>query len=554
MKKSVVLSLSVVSILALSLVTGGCTKKQAGTAQQPGTFYEQIDADPTTLNPITSADYYASSVQGYIFSTLLERDENNWDWVPSLAEKYEISKDGKTFTFTIRDGVKWHDGKPVTAEDVKYSFDVYFEGRFEAPHVKVYLEGIKEAKIVDPRTVQFSTKEVYFKNFNTVATLTIVPKHFYGVGDHKDPKFNKELIGTGPYRLKEWVKGQRIVLEKNTEWYGRSLPYLGERNHFDRIFMRPVKEEAVALELLKKGDVDFLGLTPEQYVQKTQGPEWGKKVIAVKTQNSSPSNFSYGFIGWNGKHPIFKDRDVRVAMSHLVNRDFMIDKFLFNLSEKAKGPFGNMSTASSPNVQPVEFNPKKALALLEKAGWKLGPQGLTKKIDGKDTLFEFTLIGANKDSEKYWTVIKEDMKKIGITLNIKTVEWNSFLKLVDERKFDAATLGWSVGDLEPDPKQIWHSASIPAPGHNFVSYSNSNVDKLTDKMRATMDEKARQKILHQIHEQIAADQPYTFLFNRKFSMYAHTARMDKKQDTLKYAIGSNTWKIGGAPSAEVKTQ
>jgi len=143
----------------------GCTRSgSSGSKADPNTLYLELSADPATLNPITSSDYYASLVQGYIFNSLMDRSEDTYGWIPSLAEKYEISKDGKSFTFTLREGVKWHDGQPLTAEDVKYSFDVYFEGRFDAPQMKVYLEGIREVKILDPRTVQFITKQVYFKN------------------------------------------------------------------------------------------------------------------------------------------------------------------------------------------------------------------------------------------------------------------------------------------------------------------------------------------------------------------------------------------------------
>jgi microcin C transport system substrate-binding protein len=512
-------------------------------APDTGTLYLEFSADPSTLNPITSSDAYASQVQAYVFSSLMDRSEDTFEWTPALAEKYSISKDGKTFTFTLRKGVKWHDGKPLTAEDVKYSFDVYFEGRFDSPQTRVYLEGIEGAKIVNENTIEFKTKQVYFKNFNTVAGLTIIPKHFYGVGDPKDPKFNKQLVGCGPYKLETWEKGQKIVLTKNSDFFGKDLPAYKNYYSYDRILFRPVKEEAVALEMLKKGDLDMIGLTPEQYMQKTKGPEWGTKVEAIKTENSAPSNFSYGFVGWNFKHPFFKDRDVRMAMSHLVNREFMIKKFLFDLSEAAKGPFGNKSSATSSKVKAVPFDPKKALSLLEKSGWKMGPNGLSKVIDGKETLFEFTLLNANKDGEKYWTVVKEDMKKIGITMNIKTIEWNSFVKLLDERKFEAVTLGWQVNDLEPDPKQIWHTDSMPSPGSNFIGYSNPKVDKLIDEMRASMDAKKRQKMLNQIHELIAEDAPYSFMFNRKFSLYANTKRLKKQKDTLKYAIGVNTWKI-----------
>ena len=172
----------------------------------------------------------------------------------------------------------------------------------------------------------------------------------------------------------------------------------------------------------------------------------------------------------------------------------------------------------------------------------MGDKGLAKKIDGKETAFEFTLMGANPDFEKYLTVIKEDMKKIGVTMNIKFLEWNSFVKLLDERKFEAVNLAWSAS-LDPDPKQIWHSASIPTPGHNFVQYTNIEVYKLIDQGRSEMDRAKRIPTLRKIHELIAEDQPYSFFFNRKFVLYGNANRLKKMKDTFKYSIGSDTWKL-----------
>lgn len=510
-----------------------------------GTFYGDIKSDPGSLNVITTMESEARDVLYYVYDNLLRRDLNTWEYVPALAEKWTISKDGKTFTFTLRDGLKWHDGQPVTAEDVKYSFDVYSEGRFKAPDKAVYYEKMKEAKIVDAKTIQFVARETYFKNFEVLAELTIIPKHFFGVGDPLDPKFNKEMIGTGPYQFAEWNKGQRIVLKRNPNYWGDKVPDLADAFNFEKINFRIVKEQAVEIELLKKGDLDYILLNSEQYSQKTKGPEWGTKVMAVKTRNDAPANYSYAFLGWNEKHPFFKDRDVRMAMSHLINRDFMIQKFGYGLTEKATGPFGNASPASSPKVKPIEYDPKAALALLTKNGWKMGATGLTKVIEGKETAFEFTLLCPSKDFDKYLTVIKEDMRKVGVTMNIKLIEWNSFLKLVtEEKKFDAMAMSWTVNTLEDDPKQIWHSESAVNGGDNFVSYANPVVDRAIDEMRSSLDPKKRRELLHVIHEQIAADQPYSFFFNRRYWLYAHTARIRKPGgDTLKFGVGLGTWKL-----------
>lgn len=513
--------------------------------QTANTFYQEISSDPGTLNPVTASDVYARYVYGYVYDQLLTNDPDTFEWKPNLAVKWVVSKDGKKITYTLREGVKWSDGQPFTAEDVKYSYDVFFEGRFDGASLKSYLDNLKEVKIIDPKTVEFTFKEVYYKNFEVISSyFSIIPKHFYGTGDPKDPKFNKTMIGTGPYLLEEWNKGTRVVLKKNPNYFGSKDEFLKKFYNFDRIFYRIVKESAVALELLKKGDIDYIyPMRAEDFVTKTKGEEWGKKVIAVKATNNHPDNYNYGYIGWNQKNPLFKDRDVRVALSHLINRDFMIEKFRYGLSEKAVGPFGNKSPASSSKVKAIAFDPKKAMELLKGNGWKLGDKGLTKNIDGKDTVFEFTLLSANPDFEKYLTIIKEDMKKVGITMNIKIIEFNNMLKLMDERKYDAMTLSWSVGSLEQDPKQIFHSSAIPTPGDNFVSYNSPELDKVIDQLRVTMDKNKRRTFYHKAHEIIAADQPYSFFFNSKFTLYANTTRIKKQKDTFKFDVGKDTWKI-----------
>ena len=214
--------------LAATALSASCSpapsadRSAASVPADKSTFYIRMHSDPTTLNVLTYPDAAAGDIDTFIYDSLLSNNENTWDWEPELADRYEISKDGTTFTFHLRDGVKFHDGTPVTAEDVKYSFDVYFEGRFVAPQRQVYLEKIKEAKIIDPRTIQFTTREKYFKNFEVVATLTVVPKHFFGVGDPKDVKFSRTTDGTGPYILDEWTQGQRIVLRKTRATGGRT--------------------------------------------------------------------------------------------------------------------------------------------------------------------------------------------------------------------------------------------------------------------------------------------------------------------------------------------
>jgi len=148
---------------------------------------------------------------------------------------------------------------------------------------------------------------------------------------------------------------------------------------------------------------------------------------------------------------------------------------------------------------------------------------------------------SRKDSEKYLTVYKEDLKKSGITMNLKLVEWNSFIKALDDKKFEAVMLGWGGGSIENDPKQIWHSDSAKNQGSNFISYSNKKVDKLIDEGRQELDYNKRIKLWNVIYKEIAKDAPYAFMFNDIYAFYGHTSRMKMEKKTYGYDVGTQFW-------------
>jgi len=532
-------------ILCILFFGWSLTHAQQGNpnAYQGGSITINIQSESTVLNPITSVDLYASIVQAYIVETLLTRNIDTWEWEPNLAESFKISKDKKTFTFTLREGIKWSDGKPITAEDVKFSFDTYFDDRFGRIRLRSYMSGINEqVKIIDKRTIQFEAKNTYHGNFSSLAggILEILPKHIYG-DPTKLKSLNKTIVGSGPYILSKYQKGKRIVLKKNPMWWGIEEARKKGLYNFNEIVMRFIKEESVAFEMLKKRDIDFYSLTPEQFIKKAVGKEWGKSVFKIKTQNKSANG--YGFVAWNLLDPKFKDRQVRIALAHLMNRKLMIKKFKYGMDLEATGPWYQQSIYASPKVKPIPFDIKKALNLLRKAGWKDTDKDriLDKVIDGKKTKLSFTLLCPKKDYNKYLTIFKEDAKKAGVEINIKNIEWNSFVKLLDERKFEAVILQWSGGSIDIDPKQIWHSESAVAGGSNFNSYKNPKVDKLIDQARLEIESKKRIPLLQQVYEMIAEDAPYLFLFNNKYLLYGHTNKVDKPKETFLYNVGREYW-------------
>jgi len=532
-------------ILALVLVAGLSSAAFAAApnenAPQGGVFNLNLGGEPPTLHPIASTDIYAQGVQNYVMDTLLTRDLETYGWKPRLAEKWEVSKDNKVFTFHLRKNAVFHDGKPVTADDVKFSFDAIFEPAYQAAHMRPYYEGIAKVEVVDPNTVKVTAKDTYFKNFDTIAAMmSILPKHVYGDVE-KSKKMTRTLIGAGPYTLEKFERGQIITLKKFDKWYGNNEKAWKGMYNFATINMRFYKEEAVTLERAKKGDLDYIDLRPEAYVKKTEGAPWGKTIIKHKVENSAPK--SYGFVGWNLRRDLFQDKNVRIALAHLMNREEMNKKFRYNMADLASGPTYVKSEYAPKSVKPINFDPKVATDLLGKAGWKDSDKDgvLDKVVNGKKTAFKFTLIHPNKDNEKYWTMYREDLKKSGIDMEIKYLEWNSFLKLMDEGNFDAVALGWGGGDITWDPKQIWHSSSAVPGGSNFIGYKNPEVDKLIDEARQTLDEKKRVKILNVVYEKIAADAPYVFMFNDKFDFYATASKIQMPAETFKYGIGVDYW-------------
>lgn len=530
-------------VLLASIATAAIQKFPEPNLNAPknGSFTRSLGGEPPTLHPIMGTDYYSQRVWDYTMDTLLERKATDWEWAPRLAEKWEISKDGKTFTFTLRKNAKWHDGKPVTAEDVKFSFDAIFEPKYQAAHLIPYLAGIEKAEVIDPHTVKFTAKDLYYKNFDSVAAgFNIIPKHIYSDVE-KSKKMTRTLVGSGPYKLEKFDRGQKIILKRNADWAAAQDPYYKGAFNFDTIDLRFYKEENIEIERAKKGELDVIDLRAESYEKKTNGAPWGTKIFKKKVQNDAPK--SYGFIGWNFRRDMFQDRKVRTALAHLMNREEINKKFSYGHNELARGPTFNNSEYASSNIKALLFDPKKAQELLAEAGWvdtdKDGT--LDKTINGTKTPFKFSLIYPNKDTEKYWTIYQQDLKKAGITLELKFMEWNSFLKLLDEGNFDSAALAWSANDIDWEPKQIWHSSSAVPGGSNFIHYKNPEVDKLIDDVRVTLDKNKRREKLTKVYEIIANDAPYVFLFNPKYTFYAHSKKMAMPGETLRYSTGLSFW-------------
>lgn len=502
------MSQKIIILLLLAGITfcASCAEKEvvdvydnAGLEPVAGdTLVRLLPAEPDLLNPVLSTDTYASIIEALIFDSLIERNPETLAFRPLCAEKWEVSADGLEYTFYLRKDIKWQDGLPMTAHDVKFSFDRIKDPSVNAPHLRNYYEDIEKLEVMDDYTVKFTYNKKYFRALEICGTMSILPEHLYGKSPFNNSRLNRMPVGNGPYRFLQWNTGRDIVLERNKEYWGKK-PYI------EKIVFKIITDNTVALQLLKKREIDLMILTALQWESQTSSEKFNSRFSKLKYYVSG-----YSYIGWNIRNPLFADKRVRIAMTHFIDRKKILEKLLYNLGTVVTGNFYVNSPEYNKNINPYEYNPQKAGELLRDAGWKdTDGDGILDK-DGRKFEFEFLIPSGNDFREKLATIIKEDLAVQGINVEIKKLEWAVFIQNLSERDFDATSLGWSM-PLEADPYQVWHSSQAEQ-GSNFVGFKNKRADELILLIRETLEKEKRIEYCHEFHEIIHKEQPYTFLF------------------------------------------
>ena len=478
----------------------------------------RLDAEPATLNPIVATDLYAENIDNFMREYLLDQDIETEEFKPQLAERWEISEDKLTFTFWLRRDVKWQDGVPFTAQDVVYSFYRLMDPKVDAAPWRTYYTDCDSVTALDDYTVRFHWKKPYFKALELSGRLYIVPKHILDNGaDFNSHPFGRHPVFTGPYRFLAWKTGQEIVLERNPD-------YWGPRPHLDRIIFKVVIDDTVALQLFEQGGLDFIEtINPTQWKFQTASPSF--LAHANRLYYDYPG---FGYIGWNLRRPPFDDRRVRLAMTLALNREAIRKNISYCLSTIVSGSEYIRSPYYDQTILPWPYDPAQAKKLLDQAGWDhFNSEGWREK-NGKPLRFEFLYTPGSPIAEQIGTIFKEDLKKIGVDMSLRQLEWAAFMDRVQQWDFDAAYMGWSL-DADPDPYQIWHSSGADIKGSsNHVGFKNAEVDRLIELNRREFDKQKRVQYLHQIHRILHQEQPYTFLFSPK-----HRSVIDQRFHNVK---------------------
>ena len=453
--------------------------------------------DARVLVPFLADDSASGSICGLVFNGLTKLDKD-LNVVGDLAESWQVSEDGLEITFRLREGVRWHDGYPFTASDVEFTYKALLDPNNGCPYTASYID-IEKIEIIDNHTVLFRYKKPYAPAILKLG-MGIIPKHILASQNIRDSAFKRAPVGTGPYKFKRWKTDEYIVLESNAD-------YFEHRPYIDKHVTRIIPNQAIQFLELVSGSIDSMGLTPYQYRHRT-----GASRFKANFATYEYLSHAYTYIGYNLEEPLFRDRRVRQALSCAINKREIIDGVLLGLGETCTGPFLKGTRWYSEEVEGYPYDAGKAKRLLSEAGWAdTDGNGI---LDRDGVNFEFKLITnqGNKMRQDIAALVQSQMAKLGIKVELQTIAWAAFLnEFIDKKRFQAVILGWTMPQ-DPDCYNVWHSESARDGGLNFISYKNDEVDRLIEAGRVTFDEVKREKIYRRVHELIAADAPYTFLY------------------------------------------
>lgn len=435
--------------------------------------------DYTSINP---ALYEHGEINLLLFNGLTSHDKDN-NIVPSLAEKWEYDKENLTYTFYLRNDVKWHDGKAFTSEDVKFTYETILNPEVGSEIVSNYID-IDEIQIIDNNTLK-----IVLKNENVALldylTVGILPKHIWEGQDITTSEFNRNPIGTGPYKFSNWDEGQSITLIKNEEYF-KSDPKI------DKIIFKIVDDTKARVVQLKSGELDLAQVTPKDIDTFKGNNEFVIDVMKTSDYRGIMYNFNY---------PLFKEnRELPNALSYAVNRKEIVDNILLGYGEVAYSPL-QMGKYNNPDIEKFDYNPNKTKELLEDAGWKIGNDGIYEK-DGTKLSFELVFMEGDQERLDISNFLSQELKKVGVDVKV-VVNAN-----IDWKNQGAFLVGWGSPF---DPDNHTYKVFTTNGGDNFNAYSNSKIDKLLTEARHIDVFEERLKYYKEFQEEMTKDMPYTFL-------------------------------------------
>lgn len=454
-------------------------------------------SDANNLLPILANDLTSHTIASMVYNGLVKYDKD-LNIVGDLAKKWDVSDDNKVITFYLHKNVKWHDGAPFTANDVIFTYKTIIDENTPTPYDGDFRK-ISNIEKIDNYTVKVFYNIPYAPALASWS-MSMLPKHLLEGKDITKSFLQRAPIGTGPFKFEKWDSGSAIKLKANTNYFSKG-PYL------DGYVLKIIPDAtSMFLELLKSR-IDVMELTPIQYVKQTDNHRF--------TNNFNKYTYlsdTYAFVGYNLKNEIFKDKRVRYALSYATPKEEIISGVLLGLGQVATGPYKPGTFWYNSNVRKFPFDLKKSAELLDDAGYTYNSKTGLREKNGIPLKFTIITNQGNENRRKVAEILQENWKKIGVKVDIRVLEWATFInEYINKRNFDAVVLAWNIV-VDPDLYDVWHSSRCKEGGLNFTCYENSELDSLIEKGRETLDRNIRKEIYFKIQEILAEEQPYTFLY------------------------------------------
>ena len=456
------------------------------TSISASTLNLSMSSSPSRLNPILANDSASSEISDWLFNGLFKYDKDG-NITPELASSYEFITPTKLIV-KLKDNILWHDKVKLTSKDVIFTYEqIINPSVFNS--IKSNFNEVQSVKALDDLTVEIIYKKPYFKALE-IWMVGLLPYHI--LKDEKNlmtSSFNKNPIGTGSYKIKEFKSAQDIELIANPD-------YFDGKPKIDKILYKFLPDPNTSFLYLKQKKLDIGGLTPMQ----------ASRQIDDNFKNNfemlSRPSFGFSYLGFNLENPKFKDIKVRQALSLAINRQELVDILFFGYAKVCNGPFMPGSFAYNDSVKETKQNLEKAKQLLKEAGY-----------DEKNPLsFELITNTGNDIRVNTAQILQYQLAKVGVELKIRVMEWQAFLNtVVHPRKFETVLLGWSLA-LMPDAYPLWHSSSSKLGGFNLVGYKKEKVDELIEKGSVTINKDELSTIYKDIFKIVAEDLPYLFLY------------------------------------------
>jgi len=469
-----------------------CSNKSEGI--KSSSLVLSLRADPIYLNPVLAYEIPSLEVCSWIFNGLVKIN-SSLQVEPDLAEKWEVTPDGLIWTFYLRKNVLWHDGTPFTAKDVKFTVEAVLSSDVNTFNRSLFLIDDKpvEVKIISPYICEFRLPKP-FAPFLYNLTLGIIPEHLLKGVDLNKCDFNKNPVGTGPFKFAHWRLGEEVLLLQNKSYF-RGAPCLAQ------VIFRIIPEQQSRLIALESGQIDVASLPPKEFARF----EHRKDINLYRW-----FDLQYDYLGFDLTNELFKDRKVRQAINYAIDKKQILQAVLKGFGKPATGPVPCSSWAYTASVQDYPYNPAKAEKLLKEAGWHKNSEGKLIK-DKKIFRFKLEYGQGSENFSRTAVYIQHYLNYLGMEVEIRPVE---FSVLVNQHaypgKFEAMLLDWVEGP-DPDWYIEWGCDEVER-GMNFMSYCNPKVDEILKKARTILDIEKRKELYASFQQLVAVDAPYVFLW------------------------------------------